>query len=169
MALSNTDNFSWQCFLSADFKGLRLTWDLKVGIPRIGNDQFQGLIKDLEISHIWVHTYEMVYSKLYHIIWKNPDFYKCIVILICGFHQLRVKQRLVYKRSNCIDVKEWWTNAGVIALTSAAQAMEGHLYYRCMYLYKECFDVLVQFWFKKAKSWLFFSKFWRNINKLFER
>ena len=48
------------------------------------------------------------------------------MILICGFHQLLVKQRLIYKRSNCIGIKEWCIDAGVIARASAAQATEGH-------------------------------------------
>ena len=64
-----------------------------------------------------------------------------------GFHQLRVKQRLIYKRFSCIGIKEWCINARVIALGSATQAMEGHHYYR-LQLHKECFDELVQFPFE---------------------
>ena len=82
-------------------------------MPRIGNYQLQGSINDLEISYICVHVYEMVYSNLCYIIWKKPAFYHCIVILICGFHQLSVKQRIIYKRSSCIGVKEWCFGAGV--------------------------------------------------------
>ena len=121
-----------QCFLSVDLKFLNLKWDLKVGVLRIGNDLFQGSITDLETSHVYVHVYEMEYSKFCLIIWKKPELYKYIVILICGFHQLCVKQRLIYKRSNCIGIKEWCIDAGVIAPGSAAQAMKGHHYYRCM-------------------------------------
>ena len=77
------------------------------------------------------------------IILKNHKLYKCIVILICGFHQLRVKQRVIYKRSNCIGIKEQCLDAGVVAPGSAAQAMEGHHYYRCINLHKECFDAMV--------------------------
>ena len=66
--LSNTDRFTLQCFLFADFKFLNLTWNLglglKVGVPRIRNHRFQESINDLEISHIYVHADEMVYSKL---------------------------------------------------------------------------------------------------------
>ena len=68
------------------------------------------------------------------------------------FHQLRVKQRLTYKSSNCIGIKEWCTDAGIIAPGSAAQVIEGHHYYRCMHLYKECLDTLVQLRFEKVKS-----------------
>ena len=71
ITLSNTDSFALQCFLFADFKFLNLTWDLKVGVPRIGNDRFQGSINDVEISHIYVHADEMVYSKLCHTNWKT--------------------------------------------------------------------------------------------------
>ena len=86
ITLSNTDNLILQCFLFADFKLLNLTSDLKVGVLRIGKDQFQGPINDLEISHIYVHADEMVYSKLCHIVWLNSELYKCIVILMGPIH-----------------------------------------------------------------------------------
>ena len=110
------------------------------------------MINDLGISHVYIHIDEMVYSKLCHIIWKNPELYKCIVILMAGFQQLRVKQRLIYKCFNCIGIKDWCVDAEVIAPSSAAQAMEGGHYYRCMRLHKECFDALVQFRFEKVKG-----------------
>ena len=78
-------------YLVANFKFLNLTWDLNVGVARIGNNRFQEQINDLEISLIYVHSDEMVYSKMCNIIWKNPKLYKCIDILMGGFHQLRVK------------------------------------------------------------------------------
>ena len=110
------------------------------------------MINDLEISLIYVHVDEMVYSKLCHIIWKNTELYKCIVILMGGFHQLRVKHRLIYKRFSYIGIKDWCVDAGVIAPSSAAQAVVGRHYYRCMRLHKECFDALVQFRFEKVKG-----------------
>ena len=106
------------------------------------------MINDLEISHIYVHADEMVYSKLCHIIWKNPELYKSIVILMVGFQQLR----LFYNCFSCIGIKDWCVDAGVIALGSAVQAMEGGHYYRCMRLHKECFDALVEFRFEKVKG-----------------
>ena len=41
-----------------------------------------------------------------------------------GFHQLRVKQRLIYKLSNCIGIKKWCIDDGIIAAGPAAQAIE---------------------------------------------
>ena len=52
------------------------------------------LMDDLEITHVFVHAD----AKLCHILWKNQDLYKCVVILMGGFHQLRVRQWLLYKR-----------------------------------------------------------------------
>ena len=106
------------------FKFLNLSCDLKAEVPSIGNDQFQGLINDLEISHIYLHADEMVYSKFCLIIWKNPELYKWIIISMGGCHQLCVKQRVIYKRSNCI--KEWCVITKIIAPGWAAQAIEGH-------------------------------------------
>ena len=159
ITLSNTDNFALQCFPFADFKFLNLTWDLKVGVPRIGNDRFQTSINDVEVSHIYVHADEIVYSKLCHIIWKNPELYKCIVTLMGGFHQLHVKQRLIYKRSNCIGIKEWSIDAGIIAPGSVTEAIEGYHYYRCMHLHKECFDTLSDSDLIKWKVIYFFQSF----------
>ena len=90
----------------------------------------------------------------YYIIWKNPELYKCIVILMGGFHKLCVKKRLIYKRSNCIGIKEWSINARIITPPDlAAQAMEGHHYCRYMHLHKECLDIeLVQIQFEKMKG-----------------
>ena len=82
-----------------------------------------------------------------------------------GFYKLRVKRRLIYKCFSYIGIKEWCIDAGVTALGSAAQAMEGHHYYRCMHLHKELFDKLVQFRFEKLKGYLFFSKFWRSTSR----
>ena len=71
---------------------------------------------------------------------------------MCGLYQLHVKQRFFDKLFNCIGIKDWCVNAGLIAFGSAAQVVEGRHYYRCMQLHKECFDELVQFRFEKVKS-----------------
>ena len=77
-----------------------------------------------------------------------------------GFHQLHVKKRFIYKHSNCIGIREWCIDAGIITPGSAtAQVMEECHYYRCMHLHKERFDTLVQFRFEKMKSQLLFQSF----------
>ena len=113
MIFSNTDNFTLQYFLFADFMILNLTWDLKVGVSRIRKDLFQGFINDLEISLIYFHTDEMVYSKMCHIVWENWALQEHCYIN-GWFHQLRVGQRPIYKRSICIGIEEWCINEGVI-------------------------------------------------------
>ena len=50
------------------------------------------IIEELELPHIFVHSDEMVYSKLCAIVWKNHQLYKGIILLMGGFHQLRVMQ-----------------------------------------------------------------------------
>ena len=55
-----------------------------------------------------------------------------MVILIGSFHQLRVKQRLIYERSNCIVIKKWCIDDGIKAPGSAAQAIEEQHCYRCI-------------------------------------
>ncbi|MAG85789.1 MAG: hypothetical protein CMB97_00010 [Flavobacteriaceae bacterium] len=106
------------------------------------------VVQELEIPHIFVHSDEMVYSKLCDILWKNPQIYKAVILLMGGFHQLRVMQRLLYKRYSCRGLKDWFIDAGIIASGSIDQALEGRHYYRSMRLHKECFDALVQFRFE---------------------
>lgn len=62
-----------------------------------------------------------------------------------GFHQLRVRQKLLFKRHSCRGYNQWCVDSGIIASGSADQAFEGRHYYRSMRVHKECFDALVQF------------------------
>ena len=107
-------------------------------------DSVLEMINDLEISHMFIHSDEAVYSKLCHILWKHQDIYQQVILLMGGFHQLRVMQKVLYKRYHCRDMKQVCVDADIIAKGSADQALEGRHYYRCFRLHKECFDVLVQ-------------------------
>ena len=67
-----------------------------------------------------------------------------------GFHQLRVRQKQIYKRYVYLDFKSWFIDSGVIVKGSVDQAIEGSHYYRNMKILKESFNVLVQYSFEKA-------------------
>ena len=102
------------------------------------------LLRQLEIPYIFAHAAEMIYAKLCHILWKHKDIYENIIVLMGGFHQLRVKQRLLFKQYSFRRMKQWCVDAETIADGSADQAFEGRHYYMCMCIHKECFDALVQ-------------------------
>ena len=85
-----------------------------------------------------------------HILWKFPDIYNRVIVLMGGFHQLRFCQKQIYKRYACLDFKSWFIDSGVIAKGSADQAIEGRHYYRSMRILKESFNALVQYSFEKA-------------------
>ena len=55
------------------------------------------VINELEISYIYVHSDEMVYSKLCEILCKNKNMYTKIILLMGDFYQLGVMQQLLYK------------------------------------------------------------------------
>ena len=93
---------------------------------------------------VFVHAYEAVYAKLWHILWKDKELYKNVLLLMGGFHQLRVMQRLIYKRYYCRGMQQWCVDAEIIAKGSAEQAFVARHYYRCMRIHKECFYALVQ-------------------------
>ena len=57
------------------------------------------------------------------------DLYKNILLFIGGFHQLRVVQRLIYKRYHCRGMQQWCVDARIIAKGSAEQAFEARHYY----------------------------------------
>ena len=78
-------------------------------------DSIIDIINDLEISHMFVYSDELVYSKLCHILWKNPELYKQVILLMGGFHQLRVMQKILYKRYNCRQIQQIGMEAEVIA------------------------------------------------------
>eukprot|EP00794_Sanderia_malayensis_P014734 gene14734-16269_t len=107
-------------------------------------DTLDALVNDLDLAYIVAHADEDICSKLVQIIWKHDDLYKNVVVLMGGFHQLRVRQRLIFKRHSCLGYKEWFVDAGTIAAGSVDKALEGKHYYRCMRLPEESFDALVQ-------------------------
>ena len=115
-------------------------------------DYLCDLLKELEIGHIYAHADEQVYAKLAHIIWKYPKDYENLIILMSGFHQLRVLQRIIYKRHACKGYQSWWVNAGTIVFGSSENAFSGGHYYRNMRLHKESFNALVQFRAEKITS-----------------
>ena len=67
-----------------------------------------------------------------------------------GFHQLRVRQKQIYKRYVCLDFKILFKDSRVIAKGSVDQAIEGRHYYRSMKTLKESFNALVHYSFGKA-------------------
>ena len=85
-----------------------------------------------------------------HILWEFTDIYNRVIVLMDGFHQLRVLQKQIYKRYVCLDFKSWFIDSGVIVKGSVDQAIEGSHYYRNMKILKESFNVLVQYSFEKA-------------------
>ena len=85
-----------------------------------------------------------------HILWEFTDIYNRVIVLMDGFHQLRVRQKQIYKRYVCLDFKSWFIDNGVIVKGSVDQAIEGSHYYRNMKILKESFNVLVQYSFEKA-------------------
>ena len=108
-------------------------------------ETLKDIAEELNLNHIFAHADEQVYAQLAQIIWKHGDYYKNIIILMGGFHQMRVAQRLLYKRFGCLGYKEWFIDAGTIASGSADRACEGNHYYRSMRLHKESFDALIQY------------------------
>ena len=88
-------------------------------------DFLLDIIEELEIPFIYAHSDEAVYSKLFDIVWKNKGLYSQIILLMGGFHQLRVMQKLLYKRHHCKGYTNWCIDASTIAKGSAEQASEG--------------------------------------------
>ena len=98
----------------------------------------------LETPRIFVHADEQVYARMLHLIWKHKDLFRNIIPIMGGFHQLRVFQKILYKRHTIIGYKDWFVDAGTIAQGSSSQLFEGSHYFRSMRIHKEAFDALVQ-------------------------
>ena len=73
------------------------------------------VIDKLEIPFIYVHSYEVLYSKSCEILWKNKDIYTKIILSIGGIRQLGIMQRLLHKRNFPKGYREWCVDAKTIA------------------------------------------------------
>eukprot|EP00794_Sanderia_malayensis_P009432 gene9432-biopygen7559 len=107
-------------------------------------DSMVDIMEILDVPNIFVHADEQVYARVLHLMWKHKEEYKNIIPILGGFHQLRVLQKIIYKRHSCMGYGDWFADAGSIASGSLSQAVEGRHYYRCMRLHKEGFDALIQ-------------------------
>ena len=67
-----------------------------------------------------------------------------IIPIMDGFHQMRVFQRVLFKRYNCLGLEDWFVNSGTITAGSVGRAFEGKQYYRSIRLHKEGFHALFQ-------------------------
>ena len=61
-------------------------------------DSLLETCEDLGLHRIFSHSDEDIYCKILQILWKNDDLYNKIKPLMGGFHELRVRQRLISKR-----------------------------------------------------------------------
>ena len=117
----------------------------QLGIKNTILDGLKEIIRDLELDYIFCHADEDVYAKLMHIIWKHGNLYKTVLMIMGGFHQMRIRQRIISKRHAVMGYKEWFVESGIISPGSVDHAFNGGHYYRCMRLLKEAFDALIQF------------------------
>ena len=60
--------------------------------------------------------------------WNHKDLYSKIVPIMGGFHQMRIFQRVIFKRYNCLGLQIWFVDSGKIAAGSVSQAFEGRHY-----------------------------------------
>ena len=77
-------------------------------------DDLLKVIKDLDLIHIFAHGDEQVYARLAHITWKDPELYRNIVILMGRFHELRVRQKAIYKKDALRGYQKWLKDAKTI-------------------------------------------------------
>ena len=49
-------------------------------------------------NHFQALADEQVYARLYHTIWKGPVPYQNVLLLIDGFYQVRVRQKVISKQ-----------------------------------------------------------------------
>ena len=129
---------SWTCF-KKDTSNLMTDKSIVEYLPMVPEtpdypvskkflDDLLDIMKELDLDSIFVHADETVYSKSVHILWMFAGIYNRVIVLMGGFHQLRVHQKLIYKRYACLDFKSWFIDSGVIAKGSAHQTIEGRHY-----------------------------------------
>ena len=58
-------------------------------------------------NHFQALTDEQVYAGLYHTIWKEPIRYQNVILLMGGFHQVIVRQKIICKQHNIIGSRKW--------------------------------------------------------------
>ena len=116
---------SWTCF-KKDTSNLMFDKSIVEYLPMVPEppeypvckkflDDLLDIMKELDLDHIFAHADELIYSKLVYILWKFPEIYDRVIVLMGGFHQLRVRQKQIFKQYECLDFKSRFIDSGVIA------------------------------------------------------
>ena len=80
-----------------------------------------------ELPYIFLPADEQVCTRVLHIIWKYKDLYSIIIPIMDAFYQIRVFQRVLFKRYSCFRLQDWFVDSGRFATGSVSQAFEGTL------------------------------------------
>ena len=68
--------------------------------------EFFDTLESLELLHVFIQANEQVYARISHVIWKHKDLYSKIIFIMGGFHQLRVFQRVLFKRFHYLGLQD---------------------------------------------------------------
>ena len=122
-----------------------------VPFPSKGNickwytDMILEMAEELGVDYIFAHSDKAICCKMVLIHWLNEKKYDKVVNHIGGLHTLMVKLKIMYKKYDALGFREWWVDAGVIAVGSSVQAVEGKHYIRNLGLHKESFEALLRY------------------------
>ena len=67
-----------------------------------------------------------------HIVWKDPELHRNIVILIGEFHELCVRIKTIYKRHALRGYQRWVIDAKTVSQGSSETSVEGRHHYTNM-------------------------------------
>ena len=123
-----------------------------LAVCKVYLDSLLETIKDLQLHHVFSFADEDIYCKLLQIIWKHPSLYAKIIPILGGFHQLKVRQKLIYKRHCAVGYKQWAVDSGIVRENSSEQAFDGRHYYRTMNVVKSRLCALLQFRMEQLTS-----------------
>ena len=111
----------------------------KYAACKIFLDDLLKVMRGLDLDHIFAHGYEQVFVPLENIIWNYSELYRNIAILIGGFDEIRVRQKIFCQRHVLRGYQKRVIDPKTIVLDSSDTALERRHYYRNIEIHKELF------------------------------
>ena len=96
-----------------------------------------GVMEVLELPYIFLHTDEQMYARGLHIIWKQRILRLRIILIMGNFYQLLVFQRVLFKRYNCLDLKDCWIQEELLSGQLVKRLKWDIITVQCVYMKKD--------------------------------
>ena len=107
-------------------------------------DNIVQIMEEIGTEELFVHADDTINNKIVMIMWLYNGKYENFIPLIGRFHILLVYLKILYKKYNCLGLRDWWVDAGAILEGSVCKAIESKHYQGGISLHNQSMNAVLR-------------------------